>query len=79
MKQEDSNIAKRIRTSIETIDPKAQVIIFGSRARGEAKNESDWDILILTEFPVSIEIGQNGSSDHLPPVLADHLILLSIN
>lgn len=56
MKQEDSNIAKRIRTSIETIDPKAQVIIFGSRARGDAKKESDWDILILTEFPVSIEI-----------------------
>jgi predicted nucleotidyltransferase len=56
MKQEDSNIAKRIRTSIETIDSKAQVIIFGSRARGDAKKESDWDILILTEFPVSIEI-----------------------
>jgi predicted nucleotidyltransferase len=55
MKQEDSNIAKRIRTSIETIDPKAQVI-FGSRARGDAKKESDWDILILTELPVSIEI-----------------------
>ena len=56
MKQEDSNIAIRIRTSIETIDPKAQIIIFGSRARGEAKKESDWDILILTEFAVSIEI-----------------------
>ncbi len=56
MKQEDSNIAKRIRTSIVTIDPKAQVIIFGSRARGDANKESDWDILILTELPVSIEI-----------------------
>jgi len=53
---QDSNIAKRIRTSIETIDPKAQVIIFGSRARGDAKEESDWDILILTENPVTYEI-----------------------
>jgi len=35
MKQEDSNIAKRIRTSIETIDPKAQVIIFGSPGQEE--------------------------------------------
>jgi len=56
MKQEDSNIAKRIRTSIETIDPEAQVIIFGSRARGDSKEESDWDILILTEYPVSVDI-----------------------
>jgi len=56
MKQKDNNIAKRIRTSIETIDPKAQVIIFGSRARGDAKDESDWDILILTGYPVTTEI-----------------------
>ena len=56
MKKEDNNIAKRIRNSIKNIDSKAQVIIFGSRARGDAKKESDWDILILTDYPVSIEI-----------------------
>ncbi len=38
------------------IDPKAQVIIFGSRARGDAKKDSDWDILILTDYPVTTEI-----------------------
>jgi uncharacterized protein len=56
MKQEDNNIAKRIRDSIKVIDAKAQVIIFGSRARGDAKSESDWDILILTDAPVSTVI-----------------------
>ena len=56
MKQEDNNIARRIKLSIKAIDPKVQVIIFGSRARGDAKEESDWDILILTEYPVSTEI-----------------------
>jgi uncharacterized protein len=56
MKQEDNNIARRIKLSIKAIDPKAQVIIFGSRARGDAKEESDWDILILTDYPVSTEI-----------------------
>jgi uncharacterized protein len=56
MKQEDNNIAKRIRDSIKVIDTKAQVIIFGSRARGDSKKESDWDILILTNDPVSTEI-----------------------
>jgi predicted nucleotidyltransferase len=56
MKQKDNDIAKRIRTSIKNIDPKAQVIIFGSRARGDANKESDWDILILTDYPISTEI-----------------------
>jgi len=56
MKQEDNNIAGKIRTSIKAIDPKAQVIVFGSRARGDAKKNSDWDILILTVMPVSMEI-----------------------
>ncbi|MDP3002046.1 MAG: nucleotidyltransferase domain-containing protein [Bacteroidales bacterium] len=56
MKQEDNNIAKRIRDSIKVIDTKAQVIIFGSRARGDARRESDWDILILTDDSVSTDI-----------------------
>lgn len=56
MTQKDSNIIRLIKTSIKSIDTKAQVIIFGSRARGDAKKESDWDILILTDYPVSTEI-----------------------
>lgn len=56
MKQEDKNIANLIRDNIEAIDAKARVTIFGSRARGDANNESDWDILILIDDPVSIDI-----------------------
>jgi predicted nucleotidyltransferase len=56
MKQKDNYIAKQIRDSISVIDSKAQVIVFGSRARGDARRESDWDILILTDYPVSTDI-----------------------
>jgi predicted nucleotidyltransferase len=30
------------------------VILFGSRARGEERNDSDWDILILTDYPANL-------------------------
>ncbi len=31
------------------MDPNAKIILFGSRARNDAKKDSDWDFLILTE------------------------------
>jgi len=49
MKEKDTQIATRIRTEIKRIDPKAKVILFGSRARGDAKKDSDWDLLILID------------------------------
>jgi uncharacterized protein len=49
MKEKDTNIASRIRTEIKRIDPKAKVVLFGSRARGDAKKDSDWDLLILID------------------------------
>lgn len=56
MKQTDSHMASLIRDRIKIVDPDAQAIIFGSRARGDAKHDSDWDILILTNYPVSMKV-----------------------
>ncbi len=42
-------ILSRIKESIRSKDPKAEAFLFGSRARGEEKPDSDWDILILVE------------------------------
>jgi uncharacterized protein len=49
-------IIRLIREKVNEIDNSAEVILSGSRARGDAKKGSDWDILILTNYPVSIEI-----------------------
>jgi predicted nucleotidyltransferase len=49
MKEKDTHIATRIRTEIKRIDPKAKVVLFGSRARGNARKDSDWDLLILID------------------------------
>lgn len=44
-----------IRSYVNSIDPNAQVIMYGSRARGDEKLSSDWDILILTDCSVDLE------------------------
>lgn len=36
-----------IKSKVKNKAPDADIILFGSRARGEALPESDWDILIL--------------------------------
>jgi predicted nucleotidyltransferase len=44
-----NSIIKRISKSIRSKDPTAEAILFGSRARGDNRNNSDWDILILID------------------------------
>jgi len=46
------DLTYKVKDSIKSIDPKARVILFGSRARGDYKGASDWDFLILTSHQV---------------------------
>ena len=55
MKRKTKHIAQLIRKNIDLIDPKAEIILYGSRARGDDRPDSDWDILILTDYPVDLE------------------------
>lgn len=43
-----NEILKQIKAAVVEVDPSAQVILFGSQARGDAHEESDWDVLVLT-------------------------------
>ena len=50
-----AEILQQIKAFVNSVEPSAEVILFGSRARDEAKAESDWDILILTPYPVDMK------------------------
>jgi len=56
MNKRDLNIERLIRKNISEIDPSAEVILYGSRARGDQRVGSDWDILVLTEYPADIKV-----------------------
>ncbi|MCF8233180.1 MAG: nucleotidyltransferase domain-containing protein [Bacteroidales bacterium] len=56
MNQETENITRLIRQSINKVDSNAEVILYGSRARGDERADSDWDILVLTNYPVDFAI-----------------------
>lgn len=49
MNKKTKDIAQVIRQYVNSIDPTAEVILYGSRARGDARIDSDWDILVLTD------------------------------
>lgn len=42
-------ILSRVKELISSKEPKAEIILFGSRARNDNKSDSDWDILVLMD------------------------------
>jgi predicted nucleotidyltransferase len=56
----NTNIVEKIKSAVQVIDAKAQIILYGSRARGTQRKDSDWDLLILVNKPtVSIKDEQD--------------------
>jgi predicted nucleotidyltransferase len=49
LRPEAMDFAEAVKKRILQYDPEAKVILFGSRARGDAEPDSDWDLLVLTK------------------------------
>lgn len=46
------HLLESVKQMILQAEPEAQVILFGSRVRGDAEAESDWDFLVILPGPV---------------------------
>lgn len=57
MKKSVSYILDKIKKIVTEKEPSAKVFLYGSRSRGTARENSDWDILILLDKdPISIDL-----------------------
>lgn len=65
----EKKIFLEIRSEVQKILPDAKVLLFGSRANGDASEESDWDILILTS---------NKPDHEIKKIIHDKLFPLSV-
>lgn len=46
---DQNEFLNKIKTQVLKEDENASLILFGSRARGDHKEDSDWDVLIITD------------------------------
>ena len=49
-------IIRKVKEKVLAIDSEAKITLFGSRARGDARKDSDWDFLILMDSPVNFHL-----------------------
>jgi len=54
----EKEILKKIKQVVKNEEPAAEIILFGSRARGEERADSDWDILILIPYKSDLKVEQ---------------------
>ena len=45
----DTELLRRCKQAIRSVVPDADVILYGSRARGDAADDSDYDLLVLVD------------------------------
>lgn len=73
----DKELLLKCKKAILDVVPDAEVILYGSRARGDAQDDSDYDLLVLTDEAAGIPL-QSKLIDSTFHLQLDYDKLLSI-
>lgn len=65
----ETQFLNAIKSNVLKFDPNARIILFGSRARGDYKPDSDWDVLILLSY---------SESESIKKLIRDNLFLTEL-
>jgi len=49
------DLLAQVKAAVLAVEPGAEVILYGSRARGDAEPDADWDLLVLLDGPVNAD------------------------
>ncbi|NNM95635.1 MAG: nucleotidyltransferase domain-containing protein [Bacteroidia bacterium] len=54
-----NSIQEKIKLTVHSLLPDARVLLFGSMARGNANEDSDYDVLVIVNTPLALKEKHN--------------------
>jgi len=76
LSQRDRTLLRRITREVRRVIPSASMLLYGSTARGDRTLDSDFDLLILTNQPIS-EREEEAVHDGLYELELSHGVVIS--
>ena len=67
----DKTMKEKIKANIHEVDPEVEVWLYGSRSRGTAREDSDWDVLVLSPRD-TLSVKEEGAIiDHMTDLMIE--------